>query len=182
MVASRVRALLHTAIVLSGGVAMAACAGMDNRLGFVHKIDIQQGNVIEQELMNRLERGMSKAEVRDTLGTPLLLDPFHPDQWVYLHTLKQEDNYVQHNLVLHFRGDALVLVEGNVVERSGPPVSEEDSQPRAVRVPDPPPEGLLGRLLDIFDDRSVRRSVRRGTTVGGPSSGEEIVIESEEAP
>lgn len=178
---SRVRALLHAAILLPGVLALAACTGMDNRLGFVHKIDIQQGNVIEQELINRLERGMSKAEVRGALGTPLLLDPFHPDQWVYLHTLKQEDDYVQHNLVLHFRDDALVLVEGNVVGRSGPPLSEEENQPRAVRVPDPPPEGLLGRLLDIFDDRPTRRPVRTDTTGSGPASGEEIVIESEQA-
>ena len=177
----RIGALLRTSALLSGCLALAACGGVDHWFGFVHKVDIQQGNVIEQELVNRIERGMSKAQVRDVLGTPLLVDPFHPDQWVYLHTLEQEDDYMQHNLVLHFREDTLVLVEGDVVGRARPLVADEDNQPRAVRVPDPPPEGLLGRLLGIFDTEPTRPP-RDSGAIGGPVSSEEIVTESQEAP
>lgn len=169
-------------MLLLGCLALSACSrGPDHWFGFVHRIDIQQGNVIEQELINRIERGMSKAEVRDALGTPLLIDPFHPDQWVYVQTLQQGEEYVQHNLFLHFDNDALVLVEGNVAGRVGPPGPTGESPPRAVRVPDPPSKGLLSRLFNLFDDTPARRPTSdpdRVTKSGPAAAGEEIVPEN----
>ena len=49
----------------------------------VHRIDIQQGNYVTQDLVDRLKPGMTKAEVKGLLGTPLLADAFHADRWDY---------------------------------------------------------------------------------------------------
>ena len=49
----------------------------------VHKIDVQQGNYLTEDAVQKLRKGMSKAEVRQTLGTPLLADAFHGNQWDY---------------------------------------------------------------------------------------------------
>jgi outer membrane protein assembly factor BamE len=49
----------------------------------VHRIDIQQGNYVTQDLVDRLKPGMTKAEVKGLLGTPLLSDAFHGDRWDY---------------------------------------------------------------------------------------------------
>jgi len=49
----------------------------------VHRIDIQQGNYVTQDLVDRLKVGMTKAEVKGLLGTPLLSDAFHADRWDY---------------------------------------------------------------------------------------------------
>ena len=49
----------------------------------VHKIDIQQGNYVTQDLVDRLKPGMTKAEVKQLLGTPLLADAFHGNRWDY---------------------------------------------------------------------------------------------------
>jgi outer membrane protein assembly factor BamE len=46
-----------------------------------YKMDIQQGNVVTQAMVARLERGMSRSQVRFTLGTPLVVDPFRADRW-----------------------------------------------------------------------------------------------------
>ena len=43
----------------------------------VYKIDVIQGNVITQEMINQLRPGMDKRQVKFILGTPLLVDPFH---------------------------------------------------------------------------------------------------------
>lgn len=56
----------------------AGCAGFG-----VYKIDIQQGNLVTQEQMSKIKTGMSRIDVRNTLGTPLLQDVFHANRWDY---------------------------------------------------------------------------------------------------
>ena len=58
--------------------SLAGCAGFG-----VYKIDIQQGNLITQEQLAKVKTGMSRVEVRNALGTPLLQDAFHADRWDY---------------------------------------------------------------------------------------------------
>ncbi len=169
-------------------ILAAVLAGCSNStwFGLVYQVDVQQGNVIDQELMNKLERGMSKSAVRDALGTPLLVDPFHPQQWLYVHTFLQEEGYTQRNLVLHFEGDVLARVDGNVRARIGPLIPTDDNSPRAVRVPDPPPKGLLARLLSGFRDAPTNVQ-RPGDEAPGRGletleTGESIIIEGEQEP
>lgn len=54
-----------------------------------HKIDIQQGNVITQEDLEKVKPGMTPRQVRFALGTPILVDSFHPDRWDYIYSLKK---------------------------------------------------------------------------------------------
>ena len=49
----------------------------------IHKIDVQQGNVITKEMMEKLKIGMDKNQVSRLLGTPLIEDPFHVGRWDY---------------------------------------------------------------------------------------------------
>jgi outer membrane protein assembly factor BamE len=51
--------------------------------GLVYTIDIQQGNYVTEDLVAKLKNGMTKAEVRNLLGTPLLVDTFHQNRWEY---------------------------------------------------------------------------------------------------
>jgi outer membrane protein assembly factor BamE len=51
--------------------------------GLVYRIDVQQGNYVTQDLVDRLKPGMTKAEVKQILGTPLLIDVFHANRWDY---------------------------------------------------------------------------------------------------
>ena len=51
--------------------------------GLVYTIDIQQGNFVTDDLIAKLKPGMTKAEVRQLLGTPLLIDTFHQNRWDY---------------------------------------------------------------------------------------------------
>ncbi|HTS86494.1 MAG TPA: outer membrane protein assembly factor BamE [Usitatibacter sp.] len=51
--------------------------------GLVYTIDIQQGNYVTEDVVAKLRVGMTKAEVRQLLGTPLLVDTFHQMRWDY---------------------------------------------------------------------------------------------------
>lgn len=62
------------------GLLLSACS--------IHKIDVQQGNVITQEMLEKLTIGMEKKQVKRLLGTPLIEDPFHKDRWDYIYRYK----------------------------------------------------------------------------------------------
>ena len=46
-----------------------------------YKVDVVQGNFISKEQVDLLKPGMTRAQVRDVLGTPLLTSVFHADRW-----------------------------------------------------------------------------------------------------
>lgn len=54
----------------------------------VHKIDIQQGNVITQDMVDQLRPGMTTRQVRFIMGTPLITDTFHSNRWDYLYSIQ----------------------------------------------------------------------------------------------
>jgi len=54
-----------------------------------YKMDIQQGNVIEQAKIKQLKRGMSRDQVQNLLGTALMQDDFYNNRWDYVFYLKE---------------------------------------------------------------------------------------------
>jgi outer membrane protein assembly factor BamE len=81
-----------------------------------HKIDIQQGNVVTQEMVAKLKPGMSRSQVRFALGTPLVADPFHPDRWDYVYVMQKKGKVVeQRRIIVVFKDDKLTHIEGDVV-------------------------------------------------------------------
>ncbi|MFO7285509.1 MAG: outer membrane protein assembly factor BamE [Gammaproteobacteria bacterium] len=46
-------------------------------------MDIQQGNIVEQEAIDQVREGMTRSQVQFLLGTPMISDPFHADRWDY---------------------------------------------------------------------------------------------------
>lgn len=81
-----------------------------------YKMDIQQGNVVTQAMVARLERGMTRSQVRFTLGTPLVVDPFRTDRWDYVYLyMKKGALTEQRRIVVVFKDDRLDRIEGDVV-------------------------------------------------------------------
>ncbi|CAK0752127.1 outer membrane protein assembly factor BamE [Gammaproteobacteria bacterium] len=87
---------------------LGACASFS----FPYRTDVQQGNVITQDMMERLRTGMNQREVRYLLGSPLLRDPFHPDRWDYHYSL-EKDGFLreQRRLTLYFNEETLARIE-----------------------------------------------------------------------
>ncbi|MGD8570698.1 MAG: outer membrane protein assembly factor BamE [Gammaproteobacteria bacterium] len=76
-------------------------------------MDIQQGNVLTEETLNRLVVGMDKRKVRGIAGTPLIQDPFRTDRWDYvytfLHGITREKQYSY--VTLLFQDNVLVDIK-----------------------------------------------------------------------
>jgi outer membrane protein assembly factor BamE len=79
----------------------------------IHRMDIQQGNVLTEETLNKLVVGMDKRKIRGIAGTPLIQDPFSTDRWDYVYTFlhgitrKKQYSYV----TLYFQDNVLVDIK-----------------------------------------------------------------------
>lgn len=98
-----------------------------------YRMDIQQGNMVTQDMVEKLQPGMSRAQVRFTLGTPLIADPFHPDRWDYVYLYNKAGTVTEkRRLVVIFKDDKFVRIEGD--KMPPPPVTKTgagDAKPKA---------------------------------------------------
>ena len=74
---------LLTSLALTGLLALAGCS-----FPGVYKIDIQQGNVVTQDMIDQLRPGMTRKQVRFIMGNPLITDTFHTNRWDYLYSIQ----------------------------------------------------------------------------------------------
>ena len=121
-----------------------------SKLPGVYRLDIQQGNVVDQEMVARLQPGMDKNQVQYIMGTPVLDDPFHADRWDYIYTFSRGGaTREQRHVVLYFKNNKLASVGGDVVtaERKTSQILKEPSK-TVVVPPDYNKKGLLKRLIN----------------------------------
>lgn len=73
-----------------------------------YRVEVVQGNVLTKEMVARVKPGMTKAQVRDLLGSPLLTDVFHESRWDYPFTIRRQGTPEQQRIVIaEFEGDQL---------------------------------------------------------------------------
>lgn len=85
-----------------------------------YHMDIQQGNVVTNKMMLQLRPGMTKAQVRFVMGTPLITDSFHSDRWDYFYSMKKDGRLIeQRRVILEFEDDKLKHVRGDVIPAGG---------------------------------------------------------------
>lgn len=88
-------------------VALSACT---------YRMDIEQGNRIDAELIEQLRIGMSPKQVEFLLGTPAVIDPFQPHKWHYVYYFKRGDDGVveQRQMTLTFTNEQLSAIDGTL--------------------------------------------------------------------
>lgn len=136
-------------------LVFAGCTKYDSdfKLPGVYRIDVQQGNVIEQDMLSKLKPGMDKTQVRYIMGTPAVEDPFHNDRWDYIYTMtKGGGRRQQRHIVLFFEDEKLAYVEGGVIPGLGAPPDEFKRQAVTVDVPlrKKKKPGLFKRIINVI--------------------------------
>ena len=107
------RLAVHATAVMAV-MLVSGCAGFG-----VHRIDIQQGNLVTQEQLAKVKSGMSRLDVRNALGTPLLQDVFNGNRWDYYFSLDQGTKYgpfgrdkQQYKVSILFENDKVAKIDG----------------------------------------------------------------------
>ncbi len=109
-------ALLVVAVSLlagcaSSGFTLPKIPGIE-----AHRMEIQQGNYVTQEMIAKLQPGMTRDQVRFVLGTPLVADAFHADRWDYMFRRQRANSkeIEQRRIVIFFDDGRLSRIEGDV--------------------------------------------------------------------
>ncbi|HEY9207864.1 MAG TPA: outer membrane protein assembly factor BamE [Acidovorax sp.] len=102
--------------------ALAGCGSLDsvsNRLASIvtpYKMAVVQGNFVSREQVEALQPGMSRQQVRDILGTPLVTSLFHDGRWEYVFTIQRPGQELQtRKLTAFFQGDLLQRFDGDTM-------------------------------------------------------------------
>lgn len=109
---------LLTPLALAAVCTLSACSswvGHNDRFAYVvplYRVEIVQGNVVTKEQAAQVKPGMSREQVRDILGSPMVADPFHADRWDYVFTIRRQGAAPQaRKLVAHFDGERLKALD-----------------------------------------------------------------------
>lgn len=83
----------------------------------IHKIDIQQGNVLSCDTIKQVTAGMSRKQVKFLLGDPTIMDPFHHDRWDYpysFHSGIKGSTPERHHVTVFFAGDKVTRISNTM--------------------------------------------------------------------
>ncbi|HYF41088.1 MAG TPA: outer membrane protein assembly factor BamE [Ramlibacter sp.] len=101
-----------------------------------YKVEVVQGNFVSREQVEALKPGMSRQQVRDLLGTPLVTSVFHADRWDYVFTLKRQGVQPQaRRLSVFFKGEGLERFEGDPMPSEADFVATLDNKRKGAKVP-----------------------------------------------
>ncbi|WP_435531678.1 outer membrane protein assembly factor BamE [Ramlibacter cellulosilyticus] len=131
--------------VLAAAAFLAALTGCSTVDGYSrslvntltpYKVEVVQGNFISREQVEALQKGMSREQVRNILGTPLVTSLFHGDRWDYVFTLKRRgvDEQKRH-LAVFFKDDLMDRVEGDPMPSESEFVTTLDNKRKLGKVP-----------------------------------------------
>ena len=85
----------------------------------VHRVAIQQGNIITQAMVDQLKPGITREQVAYIMGEPVLRNTFDDDRWDYVYTIDVPDTFQSRMLVsLFFKNDVLTYITGDMVPSS----------------------------------------------------------------
>lgn len=111
-----------------------------------YTLDIQQGVVIDEDMIARLKPGMSRTQVGYVLGSPLLADPFHANRWDYVFYTRKKNKMSQvHNLSVYFKADKMDRFESDYpfpVKSVEPPKTAKAAEAQPAGPAEPPPDVL----------------------------------------
>ena len=129
-------------LLLAMTLGLAACSSLNSAstqvAGLVspYKMDIVQGNFVSKEQAAAIKPGMSRSQVRDILGTPLLTSLFHADRWDYVFTFKRRGVAAQERKVtVFFKADVLERIEADALPTEAEFVASLDATRPSGAVP-----------------------------------------------
>ena len=102
--------MLFRVLAITIALSLSACSS------WVYRIDIPQGNFLEQKDIDKLQIGMSKEQVKFVLGSPVVTDAFNNDTWHYVYLFKSgrsEELNAQKKFIMQFENDLLISAEGD---------------------------------------------------------------------
>ncbi len=146
---ANLRYRVQTAFIVTICTVLASCSSLQgmtsglsssavNPVNWItpYKMDIIQGNFVSKEQVEQLRPGMTRAQVKALLGTPLMASLFHADRWDYVFTLKRQGVESQSfRYTVFFKGDQLERFEGDTMPSEQEFIAKLDTRRNFGKVP-----------------------------------------------
>src|SRR5207237_575268 len=152
---ARSRALLRAVLVVVATLA-SGCSTLETYMPVatplsVYKIDVNQRNYLSQDMVDKLKVGMTKTQVRTTLGTPLVTSAFRDNRWDYVYEYAKQGKVREHRqFTAYFVDDKLARWEGDEMPQSVVELNRAAGEKALKREPSADDKGFFGRLWEIM--------------------------------
>ena len=140
--AVRWRVGLRAPLAVLACAALAACGTFNSTSSSIaslitpYKVEVVQGNFVSKEQVAALRPGMSREQVREVLGSPLVTSAFHADRWDYVFTIRRQGAPAQsRKLAVFFNGDDLAKFDGDAMPSETEFVTQLDTRRKLGTVP-----------------------------------------------
>ena len=144
-----------------GALVLAGCASMTapfdtfvpliTQFG-VYKLDINQGNYLSQDMVEKLKVGQTKPQVRAALGTPLITSAFRDNRWDYVYEYTSAGRLREHRqFTVYFADDLLARWEGDEMPQSAQDLNRVAATRSLPTDPYGQDAGIIGKIIDVFN-------------------------------
>jgi len=117
----------------------------------VYKIDINQGNFLSQDMIDRLKQGMTRQQVKLILGTPLVTSAFRDNRWDYVYEFSRQGKVREHRtFTVFFDKDQLARWEGDEMPESVVELNRSAGDKALQGVTKDDDKSLFDRIKAIF--------------------------------
>lgn len=96
-------------------LSLTSCSVVLNNLPYVYTIDVNQGNMIDQAMIDQLRPNMTKRQVLYVMGSPMLVDFFHQNRWDYVYSSKKGGEAREQKMIsIFFENDQIKSIQGDL--------------------------------------------------------------------
>lgn len=160
------------ALAVATSLTLASCTTILTNLPGVYTVDVQQGNMVDQDMIDQLRPNMNKRQVLYIMGSPMLVDFYHQKRWDYLYSAQIEGgDRQQKRLSLFFDNDLLIGVQGDFKPSEVPVI--KTSNETTVDVPKRDLEKTLWEMITGlfgYDGIDEAAAEKKSTTNPAPST------------
>jgi outer membrane protein assembly factor BamE len=151
---SRLRVPWTRAALVLGIFLAAGCTTLETYMPAVtslgvYKIDVNQGNYLSQDMVDKLKVGMTKPQVRTVLGTPLVTSAFRDNRWDYVYEFARQGKVREHRqFTAYFVDDKLARWEGDEMPQSVVELNRAATDKALKHIPDADDKGFFDRFFE----------------------------------
>jgi outer membrane protein assembly factor BamE len=137
-------------------LSLSSCATVDEKFPTlrsfgVYKIDINQGNYLSQDMVDKLKPGMTRQQVRTILGTPLVTSVFRDNRWDYIYEFTRQGAMRERRaFTVYFEDDKLARWDGDKMPESVVELNRSAGDKAMPKLPGEGDKSWLDRIKDIF--------------------------------